>query len=99
MSKHTPGPWSAHKPSAVLGIKTDGRQWYIRAKDCTVACTLDGESEENARLIAAAPDLLEALQRLLPAYREAVKLWDSNHDDAFTVQAHNAIAKAGGAHG
>lgn len=33
-------------------------------------------------------------KELLPAYRKAVKLYDSNHDDAYTVKAHTAITKA-----
>lgn len=34
------------------------------------------------------------LRRLLAAYREAVKLTDSNHDDAYTGAAKNAIIEA-----
>jgi hypothetical protein len=34
---------------------------------------------------------LEALRKLLAAYREAVKLRDPNHDDAISGEAHNAI--------
>jgi hypothetical protein len=39
---------------------------------------------ENAALAAS-------LERLLPAYREAVKLHDPNHDNALTSAAHNAL--------
>ena len=35
---------------------------------------------------------LEALEDLQRAYRDAVKLWDSNHDDAYSFKSHNAIA-------
>lgn len=48
----------------------------------------------TAILLDQRDELLAALQRLLPAYRQAVKLYDPNHDDALTVQAHNAIARA-----
>lgn len=58
---HTPGPWVAKQPKAVLGCDPRG-QWYVHAKDCTVACTLDGDRAANAHLIAAAPELLAALR-------------------------------------
>ena len=35
---------------------------------------------------------LKALENLQRAYREAVKLWDPNHHDAYTVNSHSAIA-------
>ena len=97
MNKHTPGPWHAAARSAKqrqIGVYT--------AQGNVVAVGRAGDPIDlerriaDARLIAAAPELLEALQRLLPAYREAVKLYDSNHDDVFTVAAHKAIAKATG---
>ena len=64
MSKHTPGPWFA--------IRND-HYWEVNIEDCryapSVANTCDTEvregsyiAEANARLIAAAPDLLEALE-------------------------------------
>lgn len=59
-------------------------------------CILIQASQDEANLIAAAPDLLAALKKLLPAYRNAVKLYDQNHDDALTVGAHNAICRAQG---
>lgn len=67
---HTPGPWSAETPmDDSIWIVEDGRQVY----DWRVIATLyfpenRGEIprkqvEANALLIAAAPDLLEALQK------------------------------------
>jgi len=60
---HTPGPWTV-----------DPRDYeYVTAGDFCVAAvwmrdvedrTAKDERDANARLIAAAPDLLEALQRL-----------------------------------
>lgn len=50
---HSPGPWR---------IKQDGRiVCYPEALECGVLAfgLPDGEKEANARLIAAAPDLLE----------------------------------------
>ena len=45
-------------------------------------------------LQAERDELLEALRNLLAAYRAAVKLHDPNTDDAYTSEAHNAIAHA-----
>lgn len=71
MSKHTPGPWEYRVTADFLGI------FPIASK--TEICSLglapardwpNGEAEEtlaNGRLIAAAPDLLEALEALLNA--------------------------------
>ena len=61
MSKHTPGPW------AVEDLK---HRYRLR---CSIEATdgsLVGESyeEKNAHLIAAAPELLEALENLLKVH-------------------------------
>jgi hypothetical protein len=61
MSAHTPGPWRVRAPATIMGCNTRGQR-YIHAKDVTIACTLDGEKDANARLIAAAPLMLEELQ-------------------------------------
>jgi hypothetical protein len=52
---HTPGPW-----------RVDFGGIYIRAEDGTRICEygIDEPYEANARLIAAAPELLAALQRI-----------------------------------
>ena len=81
MSEHTPGPWSAedtviYGPSH-LNIAELEPNDYIR----------NDEQRANARLIAAAPDLLAALDALV----DATNTRSLAYDDAVT-----AIAKARG---
>lgn len=56
MSEHTPGPWrrSAGIPQRIWGF-------YLEAPSGE---SVNQTAEANARLIAAAPDLLEALRRI-----------------------------------
>lgn len=58
MSNHTPGPWIP-KPitNAAWEIAGPGRKGYAEGIVCMVTT-----GEANARLIAAAPELLEALR-------------------------------------
>ena len=100
MSKHTPGPW------VVVGSRTK----YVEARlvgslmQEVAACgpTLADEGygqqqEANARLIAAAPDLLEALQ-------DIAEYWNQDQNEAAMADAcwhaihtaRAAIAKATG---
>ena len=93
MSKYTPGPWN-------LSSKGDGRT-YVEASsetaDDIAVLLMDHDQRQNsanARLIAAAPDLLKACKR-------AVHLFD--YDDATSVlewvdspEFRAAIAKAEG---
>jgi len=56
---HTPGPWIYHAPATPAA-----RPFVTRADGYTVAeCAIAGEAD--ARLIAAAPALLAAIERLL----------------------------------
>jgi hypothetical protein len=59
MAEHTPGPWEAYDGhDHALG------HWLVLTEDHVVVCDtlFDGPTHEaNARLIAAAPDLLAAL--------------------------------------
>ena len=62
MNKHTPGPWNR--------IKGDRNVYSAAGTVCKTPAILGGGSaatnwEANARLIAAAPDLLEALEYCL----------------------------------
>ena len=71
MSKHTPGPWVLHK-SQCLTIKgadskatvctVESRERHPGAADQFPSIE---ESNANARLIAAAPEMLDAITRLL----------------------------------
>ena len=63
MSKHTPGPWQwTQHFDPTISIYKDGFGQIARLYDSSA-----GTGKANARLIAAAPDLLDALQRLLNA--------------------------------
>jgi len=92
MSKpsHTPGPWTAAKHGPKL--------WQIDAANDAVATTAFCYSQEvaaNARLIAAAPDLYEALHNTLTLLRAFV----TRDDDIARVtleQAEAALIKARG---
>ena len=63
-NKHTPGPWNVH------GRDTRGLPHSLVAAETLIAkvyskCYGDVEQETaNAKLIAAAPDLLKALERI-----------------------------------
>jgi hypothetical protein len=79
--QHTPGPWGDdRKPVVVRGLT-----WVAHANYPTIT------GEANARLIAAAPDMLEALEDLL----NYVGGWDAPADHP-CGRARAAIAKARG---
>ena len=66
MNKHTPGPWFVDHKSPFLvraGDDIDGRHIaHIGPANYTPRFDVD---EPNAKLIAAAPDLLEALSEII----------------------------------
>lgn len=76
MSRHTPGPWTAEGWNNTTVNAADGST--ITAAPGGVRGAKISEIQANARLIAAAPDLLAALELFLAqyhvpgsAYREA----------------------------
>ena len=91
-TKHTPGPWSRN-------IKANGKYPIVfSGRNTHVACALGHgvlnpeEIEANIDLIAAAPDLLQALMAVLnDAKRRRYKLADN-----ITEFALNTIAQARG---
>jgi hypothetical protein len=93
---HTPGPWVATaRTNAHIDIDAPGQHGYGATK---VASTSLYKHEANARLIAAAPDLLEALKAILPfipntsASEGGASKYSENVRAADKVRA--AIAKA-----
>jgi len=60
MSQHTPGPWTWEPPN---GIPADG--YDARVLGAENGYTVGWVRPHNARLIAAAPELLAALEDLL----------------------------------
>lgn len=103
-TKHTPGPWTARAPkpgTVAQGYISDVSQLGIgglTVADCVMGWTTE-ECEANARLIAAAPELLEALRSVDSAMRSHFGgAWDGiagccGPNYAQQVIA-NAIAKA-----
>lgn len=94
MNKHTPGPWNR--------IKGDRNVYSAAGTVCKTPAILGGGSaatnwEANARLIAAAPDLLEALEELERSVF-AGSYEDPSHDRIFRAlkDARAAIVRARG---
>jgi hypothetical protein len=88
----TPGPWSVHGPYAA----NHGREWEVSSLDGHGIWTARCQSEANARLIAAAPELLEALERVIYIRDNlngaaAAQAWDK-----LDGEARAAIARAKG---
>ncbi len=67
MNKHTPGPWNATKFNPVTG-DIDDCYLYVEPGIAVIERKVKGRDHHdtaNARLIAAAPDLLEALSEII----------------------------------
>lgn len=80
MTKHTPGPWKVHDRWYV-GQDKDGSGTHAEVKCCVgVPSDREDEHEANARLIAAAPDLLAMLEEELQD-RQCMINCDGPHAD------------------
>lgn len=88
-AKHTPGPWRAIGAAVHAPARHADSQ---RIADCR-ALLPDAELRANAALMAAAPDMLDALRRVLrhiPADAGGASMSDDVH------RARAAIARATG---
>jgi hypothetical protein len=100
---HTPGPWMLHSEGSMRAC--DGRHQSHEGCRTLAEAEIVGiprsEAEANARLIAAAPELLAALHQAVAIIRVFVDVDDtrwSHLRDAAELQAiEAAIAKAEGA--
>ena len=89
-TKHTPGPWTVERDSTVDGYTV----WRASSMgDLFIAQVKrqKGEEASNARLIAAAPDLLAAAQELAESVSGGLK---TNRSRAAHAAVYAAIAKA-----
>lgn len=96
--KHTPGPWVIR----VIDLHEGGSGFEIVGANGDIVC--DNQTyyphaidKKNARLIAAAPELLEALVRLMPSAEDNTAGYGGEPDeDEDILFARAAIAKATG---
>lgn len=91
-TKHTPGPWYEKGTTVFMDIGD-------RAYEIAMCADWSEETSANARLIAAAPDLLAALEAvLIRAEQEYQELTDGAHgkfaDFPESISARAAIEKA-----
>ncbi len=95
MSGHTKGPWKAVENGFWKQGVQAGRGKWIVYKAGTEGMK-QTEIEANARLIAAAPDLLEALEELSAVYSDALRDEFNITECPLIDKAHAAIARAKG---
>jgi len=103
-TKHTKGPWEIRDGTTVVSLSEKQKRWNNYAGNPAIICVLHEEIEDlgpidlenyqaNARLIAAAPELLEALEELCNLVDDIIQ--GNYKPDGFTTQpARNAINKA-----
>jgi len=100
---HTPGPWQSQHDYDIDGIcaiignidgPDDGRMHFTHI--CEVMTDDADEARANARLIAAAPDLLEMLQEMIADSDDVDDGKLPRISAATLVRARQAIAKAKG---
>jgi hypothetical protein len=91
MNKFTPGPWEIGHDYLIQTVATDGWEIAEIRQDT-------GDFEANARLIAAAPDLLEALEGMVSIYAVStgVNSMACQVEQQLTAMARAAIARAQG---
>jgi hypothetical protein len=76
---HTPGPWEAREYGLTPILKTAAHGVIVGKGDGMIAFVpgrVKAECEARARLIASAPDLLEALELITEQY---LQICEDNH--------------------
>ena len=90
-AKFTPGPWNVLNPDQVRGLKGE----FVA--DCLCHARRKDTDSANAALIAAAPDLLAALEHTFAALEDARPRLGEQHHYADAIHtARAAIARAKG---
>jgi len=95
MTKHTPSPWGFEQTGDhkryIIGKERS--TWGTNVAEVYSDDTDQGEAAANARLIAAAPELLKALGAMYEAFRFTSH---NKAEDAANALAKAAIAKVEG---
>lgn len=96
--KHTPGPWRFQREHTVSFDGSGDVAFPIYNTSGKFAHVATAMSEANARLITAAPELLEACKAALEFTPAAWKNLKQTHDaeNEYVVRLRAAIAKAEG---
>ncbi len=98
-TKHTPGPWNIDSMKAGSWFVSTGNDWSVCSRLSTVE-HMEQQSYANARLIAAAPELLAALKILCDDdasyHGNEIRIACNSHGEAIERLriARAAIAKA-----
>ncbi len=97
-TKHTPGPWKTVIGPSTCAVTTSNdapkQAGICRILDKSVAY-IDGEAQANARLIAAAPDMLVLLIRVLD-FEQRLTACKADGGDKLVSDIRAALAKAEG---
>ena len=95
-AEHTPGPWKIEDGEVGYALVSPDGTWLADIPSWTGSVETASEASANARLIAAAPLLLEALENIV-AMAEA-ETWDkaTTGRQILFKDAHLAIAAARG---
>ena len=100
MNKHTPRPWRTIESTnttvrTVVGPDFPGQGYIADVNLCRANDAQDVDGEANARLIAAAPELLEALKQFVDYYESM----QGHKDNSVIRNGKAAINKAEGREG
>jgi hypothetical protein len=98
IARHTPGPWVyTLDAKGICGIHQSNNATGVPVRIGEVVSNVQNQAEANARLIAGAPDLLEALDYLLEQTVDMDMKYGialSEGEDDARAKALAAIAKA-----
>jgi hypothetical protein len=95
MTQHTPGPWET-------SVLSNGKEWQVcqhGGGDMIADLSQADNQKANAALIAAAPELLHALSRILAAHdsgNNGAVMGEASLCPMFATMARHVITKAKG---
>lgn len=92
-AKHTPGPWQYAFEGGTVAFIVESDLTTVAKLSVTENTTAHAALPANSRLIAAAPELLEALQWMVDAFEPHASGSHENRADALRT-ARKAITKA-----